>query len=138
MAFNVRTNWFSNKSLLVLLGLKKLILLIHIFDLLLHLLSITFIPKNLLDGWWILSFFSYPSFPFCWKVTHLILISLPIYCFYKSSLWYDLPCAGLVLGHAVVLVAELVGARQLLAGPEQPQAQSPQRLTSPAHGGPAA
>lgn len=42
-------------------------------------------------------------------------------------------CAGLVLGHPVVLVAELVGAHQLLGGPEEPQAQGAQRLPGPAH-----
>lgn len=31
------------------------------------------------------------TFPFCWKVTNLILICFTINCFYKSSFWYNLP-----------------------------------------------
>lgn len=42
-------------------------------------------------------------------------------------------CAGLVLRHAVVLVAELVGAHQLLLWPQEPQAQGPQRLPGAGH-----
>lgn len=44
-------------------------------------------------------------------------------------------CGGLVLRHAVVLVAELVGAHQLLRWPQEPQAQCPQRLPGAAHPG---